>query len=744
MKKLILLIILSNVHYSLGQDKLNGKVYQLDRLSNRSELFGANVFWLRTTIGTTTDSAGLFTIPYDAGHKLLIVSFVGFATDTLLISENKYLEITLKPLEQVTNIVEVVDKKPLTKLDYFGIENSSTITSKELQLAACCNLSESFETNPSIDVSFTDAITGTKQIEMLGLSGIYTQTTMENLPYLRGLLANTGLTFIPGNWIQSINVSKGIGSVANGFESITGQIDVAIQKPISLEDEKFYLNLYGDYDRRYEGNLSYRLSLSEHLASITLIHASSRKHSKDDNSDMFMDMPIFKSYNIIQRWQFHNESGLENQFGFQILSDEKTGGSINHTSHSNNYRFNTKNKYYQVFGKTGFVLSSDDYKSFGLQWSLNSYSIQSLFGKNQYSGEQKSAFFNLIYQSDILGGIHKFRTGMSFMFNQYTEIYNRDFYNRIERIPGIFLEYTYKPSEILTLLTGLRIDNHNFYGTFVTSRLHLRYSLNEDLIFRIAAGNGYRNANIFIENSSVFASSRGVNIYKTNNYGYGLNQESAWNYGINATYYFLFDYRDATLSLDFYRTVFETVNITDLDSDPQNISIYSVNDGDFSNSFQAELNFMLIENLDTRAAYRFLSVKQSIQDKRIEKPFTSKHRALINLTYSTEIENIVDPQMIYNLTIQWFGEKRIPSTLSNPKQFQVGAYSPGFVLVNVQVLRKFNDVFEFYIGAENLFNFTQSNPIIDPENPFGKYFDASLVWGPIGGRMIYVGVRYKL
>jgi outer membrane receptor for ferrienterochelin and colicin len=306
------------------------------------------------------------------------------------------------------------------------------------------------------------------------------------------------------------------------------------------------------------------------------------------------------------------------------------------------------------------------------------------------------------------------------------------------------LEITYKPNDEFSAVAGFRIDDHNFYGTFYTPRLHLRYSLTDDLVFRMAAGKGYRTTNIFSEYASNLVSARRINIVQSNNYGYGLEQESAWNFGFNATYYFIYNYSDATFSFDLYRTQFNTVTIADLDSDPQALSLYSVKNGIFSNSLQAELNFEPVNSLQTRIAYRYLDVMQKNGFTSLEKPLTSKHRALLNLSYSSAIEDFVISRLNYDLTIQWFSKKRIPNTLSNPERYRLRTYSPSFALVNTQITGSFSSLFEIYFGIENLFDFRQNDPIISADNVSSKYFDASLIWAPINGRMIYTGLRYKM
>ncbi|NMB83015.1 MAG: TonB-dependent receptor, partial [Ignavibacteria bacterium] len=407
-------------------------------------------------------------------------------------------------------------------------------------------------------------------------------------------------------------------------------------------------------------------------------------------------------------------------------------------------KFGSTNKFLNLYGKTGYIFPDEEGKSIGFQWSYNNYDNSSHFGNKFYNGREKNLYLNLIYQSHLWNDDHTFRGGVSFIYDDFKEIFIYTNYNRIERIPGAFVEYTYKPNVELTVVTGLRADIHNHYGTFFTPRIHIRYSPDEDWVFRFAAGRGYRSSNIFVEYASSFASSRAININRSTNFGYGLEMESAWNYGLNVTYYFLYDYRDATLSFDLYRTNFDKVNIADIDTDPRKIIFSSVENGAHSTSFQAELNIEPVQFLTTRFAYRYIDARQLINNSWKDKPFSAKHRALFNLAYSTEKESLEDSQMLYDLTVQWFGTKRIPSTDANPVGLRARSNSPSFFLVNAQVTRSFGNLFDLYIGVENLFDFRQTDPIIDADNPNGQYFDASLIWGPVSGRMAYAGLRYRI
>lgn len=739
-KKIIFVLILALSPALFAQEYLSGTVFEKNDSGKLISLVGVNVFWLGTQIGTSTDLNGGFKIPFTKTSNNLVITLVGYTPDTLLINTEQFIKVILKQKDIQLGDIEVVGQKKSSYGDYVSIENRTVMTIGELKKAACCTLSESFETNPSIDVSFTDAITGARHIEMLGLSGIYTQSTLEALPYIRGLMSNVGLTFIPGPWVKSINVAKGIGSVVNGFESITGQIDVDLQKPFAIDEKPLFINLYGDYDKRFEGNLNFRFQLNEKISFVTLFHASTRQNKFDINMDHFTDMPIFSIFNLMQRWQFQFENGWESQIGFQYVNDSKEGGSFN----TNSYKYTTDSEQMYVYGKHGYVFPDEEFKSFGFQWSLNSYKNSSLFGIRNYNGNQKTGYLNFIYQSTLGSHYHKFRTGFSFLFDQYNELFLANVYNRIDRIPGGFFEYTYNSEESLSAVIGIRGDYHNHFGFILTPRLHIRYTPAEDWVFRGAFGRGFRESNIFTEHSALFASSRDLLINSSTNFGYGLQLEKAWNYGINITHYFFHDYREGTISIDLYRTDFENFTQADLDSNPQAIIFSSAANSAYSNSAQIELNMSPFERLETRLAYRFLDVKNKLNNVWLERALSSKHRALVNLAYSTEKEEDGDPQMAYDFTITWFGPKRIPSTSGNPVSLRSIEQSPSFVIMNLQITRTFFENFEVYLGIENLLDYRQENLIIDPMNPTGKYFDASLIWGPVNGRMIYSGLRYRM
>ena len=590
-------------------------------------------------------------------------------------------------------------------------------------------------------MSYNDAITGSKQIQLLGLSGNYTQLTVENLPGPRGLATALGLNSIAGPWVESIQLTKGIGSVVNGYESIAGQINVELKKPAT--SEKLYLNAYINSMSKTDLNLNSTHHLGKKWATTFLLHDDFLKSKQDFNKDGFRDLPTGNLFSGINRWQYAGTNGLMAQFGVKILMDDKTGGESDFNSKdkysTNHYGLGINTKRYEAFGKIGYVFPEKKYQSIGLQLSAFDHKQDSYFGLTTYNGKQKNWYANLIYQSIIGNDNHKFKTGLSFSNDDYNEQFNSSNYQRKEAVPGSFFEYSYNYEEKFSLVAGMRADHNNLFGWFVTPRFNLRYQPVNGTTIRAAIGRGQRTANVFAENNSVFASARQVSIFSSSTgKAYGLNPEVAWNKGISVDQKFKVFNHDANFGIDYYRNDFIDQVVVDLE-DPRQVKFYNLQGKSYSNSLQAELNIGPVEKFDVRLAYRFFDVKTTYGNKLLQKPLTAQNRAFANLAYDLN-------GWKFDYTINYIGNKRIPSTVSNPQAYQLKENSPSYVLMNAQVSKSFgkNKLFDAYIGGENLTNYFQKNVILAADQPFSNYFDASLVWGPVSGRQVYAGFRYTI
>lgn len=721
---------------------VKGVVLEDDNTGKFRPLSGASIFWLGTGNGVLADSTGLFSIKHNGTSSRLVVSYAGYQSDTITVSEMNELKIVLASNKQLKEVT-ITSKQRATYINNFSPIRIQTMTGAELVKAACCNLSESFETNPSVDVSYNDAVTGSKQIQLLGLSGNYTQLTVENLPGPRGIATPLGLNSIAGPWIESIQLTKGVGSVANGYESIAGQINVELKKPENSEKllANIYVNDYGKTDL----NLNLSTKLGKNWSTALLLHDNFLTNKKlDFNKDGFRDLPTGNTVSVVNRYKFDNSKGTMIQFGIKVWNDKRTGGEVGFDPSKDKY---TTNRYglginterYEGFAKIGYVFPEKKYKSIGLQLAAISHRQDSYFGFTSYNAKQQTVYGNLIYQSIIKTTMHKFRAGLSFLYDRYDEDFKARNYLRVETVPGIFGEYTFTPNDKFSAVLGLRADHNSLSGFFVTPRLNLRYEPVKGTIIRASVGRGQRTANIFAENSSVFVSSRQAIVMGTvAGNGYGLDPEVAWNKGLSVDQKFKLFGNDALLAVDFFRNDFTNQVVVDME-DVRMVKFYNLQGTSYSNSFQAELNIEPVKKFEVRVAYRFFDVKTTYSGQLKERPLIAKNRAFINLAYSVS-------GFKFDYTITYNGKKRLPDTKGNIVAYQLPDYSPDFILMNAQVSKtvgKKHPV-DFYIGAENLANYFQQNVVLSANQPFSVYFDASMIWGPVNGRMFYGGLRYKI
>lgn len=735
----ILLIVLS-LFFAIqlsaqNPDLIYGEIGDEDAAGNCEALIGASVYWLNTENGTTTNEEGSFALRRIPTTNQLVISYLGYQSDTVNINEEEYWHLHLTASVQLQE-VEIVHKNKSTKTSFLNPIKVESMGVKELQKAACCSLSESFETNPSIDVAFTDAITGTRQIQMLGLAGIYSTVSREAMPYGRGLNVLSSLAYTPGAWLESIQLNKGVGPVLNGFESIAGQINAEIKKPDS--SDKFFLNIYGNQGGRIELNTDAAFEVTkEKLYTSILLHTANKTVKWDRNDDDFLDMPLSQHFVGMNRWKYIGNI-LRAQFNVKGTFVDQWGGQTNFdkTSPGNFWGFNSKTNRVEAWGKIGRIFPDEPWKTYGLQLSSSLHDQKSLFGNKTLNSNQKSLYGNFIYQSIINTTDHGFKTGVSVQHDDYKEALNETNFDRTESSVGAYFEYCGSFAEKVNIVAGLRADYHNIFQFIITPRLHVRYAPNEDLVVRLSAGRGQRTSNPITDNIGILASSRNIVFNGSNtDYPFGLAPEVAWNYGINLTQTIKINRRDLQLGIDLYRTDFTNQAVMNLDR-ASNLVIFDNLDGSsFSNSLQLQADWELIENLDVRVAWRWFDVRTTYDGALLEKPLIAAHRAFGNIGYEAP------KGWKFDYTVSWQGGKRIPPAAI---QYNLPNYSNPFVMMNAQISKSWGEKFDLYLGGENLTGFTQENPILGSESPFGPDFDASLIWGPVFGRNLYLGLRYRI
>jgi outer membrane receptor for ferrienterochelin and colicins len=666
--------------------------------------------------------------------QITIVVFLLFA------AFNSYSQDTLQE-------IKVQSKRKSLQKSYTVTGNISVITSKELLKAACCNLAESFETNPSIDVSFSDALTGTKQIKMLGLTSPYLMMTQENIPSVRGASQVFGLSFTPGPWIESIQITKGAGSVVNGFDSVSGQINTELAKP--LTGDSFLLNVYGSTDSRFELNGNFNRKLSDKWATSLLLHGNIRDSKMDTNKDGFLDNPLQKQINLLNRYQYYNaETGWVSFINFQYMKDAKVMGQLAFDPNTdkgttNSWGSEIDTQKIDISTKIGYVFRDMPYQSIGFQNAFSSYDQDSYFGLNGYNMKQNSFYSNLIFNSIINNERNKFATGLNFTYDNYIEFVNATNYSRIDNTVGAFFEYTFDNQDDFSLILGGRVDYGNRLGVFATPRLHIKYNPWEKGVLRVSAGRGKRTANIFAENQTLFASSRIFEITNAGGKIYGLDPEIAWNYGLSFMQGFKLFNRNADVTADFYRTNFQNQVVVDVMKSPQEVVFHNLDGVSYANSFQLEFNYELAKRLELRTAYKYYDIKTDYLTGKYQKPLQASHRFFGNLGYETHILD-KGQQWKFDFTYNWIGEQQLPYTASNPVAYQLPESSPSYSLINAQITKVFSSTFEVYVGGENIGNYRQDPAIVDSQNPFGPYFDATILYAPVFGQMYYAGLRFKI
>ncbi|CAM1373493.1 TonB-dependent receptor [Tenacibaculum litopenaei] len=746
MKNLVfsMLILLGGSVLYAQQKTLKGRVVDAT-LKDNPGVFGASVQWLHTALGTSTDEDGVFEIPLTPKSKQLVISFVGFKTDTITVDNTLFLKHRLTP-DALLEEVAVRSEKKASQRAFLEAQNVMTLNSGELLKAACCNLAESFETNPSIDVNFSDALTGAKQIQMLGLESPYLLITEENIPSIRGAAQAHGLEFTPGTWVESIQITKGAGSVVNGFESVSGQINTELVKPFT--DAPFFVNAYGAVGGRYELNTHWNQQVAKKWHTGVYLHGDYRGNRFDRNDDGFLDNPLARQFNVLNRWQYiDQEKGWVAFANVHFVNDRKQLGQVEfdkelHRGTTTYWGSEIATRKVGLSTKLGYVFPDLPFQSMGVQLAYSNHRQDSFFGLRDYFIEHQSFYGSSNFNSIIGDTRHKFKTGLSFLYDNYKERVVQTNFNRYERAFGVFFEYAYDDGEFFSVKAGLRADFHNLLGTFLTPRLHFRMVTWENGVLRASVGQGRRSANVFAENQQLFASSRRIRIEQGPGKIYGLNPEIAWNYGVSFVQKYRLFGKKGDIGVDYYQTDFQNQVVVDWEN-PREVAFYNLDGRSDAKSLQIELNQNIIPFFNLRLAYKIIDVKTQYRSGLLRKALQPRNRFFANVSYSTP-KTEQGAKWKFDVTYNWLGSQRLPSTASNPlisrRPDQVGGYQ----LVNAQITKVFSEQFEWYVGGENIGGVRQPNPILGAEDPFGSSFDSTLVYAPVFGSNFYTGIRFKL
>lgn len=739
MKQLLVVFTILTVPFISIAQSVKGKITN----EMGAPLQGASITWINSKKGTATNEAGEFTInlPKREPYTLLI-SFVGYKTDTIQVADTSFIQVALTEKSALNSVTVTGNKKP-----YYIAANpikTEVITSLELKKAACCDLAGCFETQATVQPQTTNIITNSKELRILGLSGIYNQVLIDGFPQVQGLTYTYGISSIPGTLVENIWVAKGANSVLQGYESISGQINVLTKEPDKTEKLLLngYINNFGE--KHLNANYAFKKNKWSNLTALHMVQPAGRV---DKDGDTFLDLPQLTRYAISNRWKKGEEKnwGWSTQIGVRYLSEKRIGGQTNFNYDTDK---GTSNAYGQAVSiqqpeawfKTSYRMN--DEHRFAFLASGFHQNQQSYFGVANYKASQTNGYANLQYEfgyknSSVL------KTGISYRHLNLSEnisfsnnSLNRSYagrYAKVENIPGIFAENTLNiGDDKLTWIAGIRADHHNQFGWEVTPRTLLKYKITENLNIRGSVGTGWRTANIFSENIGLLASSRDIIFAET------LQPEKAINLGFNATHKFKSTNVEGYVSIDFYRTNFQNQIFPDYDTDPAKAIIKNFTGKSVSNGFQAEVSGTFYNRFAAKVGYVYLDVYQMKNEDKDVLPFNPNHRLHTSASFMP-----LSKKWHFDANAHWYGKQRLPDTKNNPVIYQMPGQSKPYTIVNAQFTYNIKK-FEIYAGVENIFNFRQNKPIISWQDPFGQYFDTQFAWGPTRGREAYIGIRFTV
>ena len=771
---LFLLFSSASVSTLRAQD-LRGVVRDADN----QPLVGASVYWAGTTVGASTDAQGAFLLHRVKGYDRLVASYLGYVNDTLRIdAAASRAEFTLRAegVELEGVVVEGALSGNFVKQD--GIVKGEMISFAGLCKMACCNLAESFENSASVTVGYSDAISGARQIKMLGLAGTYTQILDENRPIMRGLSAPYGLSYTPGMWLNSIQVSKGVASVTAGHDAITGQINLEHRKP--TDSERLFVNLYLDDELRPEANITTAFPVSKDgkLTSILLLHGSGDTDVRkmDHNDDGFRDLPLSTQFNVANKWLYAADNGTQVRWGWKFVQESRLGGMLGYRNTSamreamadgwdwtrtgtamplygSHIRNRNANGYFKVgmpVGPSVYDADEQDEMRSNLAFvaDFDHFDENAYFGLNTYDGNQNSVSLNLMY-NHYFTYRSSFNVGVQAHLDYFRESLDNDTpwldssrsYNldRDEQEVGAYAEYTYAVKDRLSVVAGLRGDYNAFYDRFfLTPRGHVKWNITSSTALRASAGLGYRSTDVITDNIGMLATGRALIIPELD----ALNRlEKALTVGGSLTQTFgLVNPGDATLSFDYFRTQFYNAVVVDQEYDPETIRVYSSTGRSWTDTYQIDFTWTPVERLDIFATFRYTDSEMTIdrpdgRTARVERPLVSQYKTLLNIQYATKFR-----RWTFDATAQLNGPSRIPTQTGDLAD---SYYSPRYPMFYAQVSRKVGK-FDIYVGCENIADYRQEDPILHAQNPYDYRFNSMNVWGPLMGRKFYAGLRFNL
>ena len=740
---ILLSLCLNFILSGTAQDRISGIV-----VSEQGEaLIGATVQWIGTDQGTVTDASGSFelSIPEESQNRTLRISYVGFSPDTLEITTfftGLWIELaTEATLDEVT----VESSRSGSSIDD-RLQKIEIISEVELTRAACCDLTGCFNTESSVRSQTTNIVTNVRELQILGLSGVYNQLLLDGLPLFQGINYTYGLSAIPGPWIRNIYVSKGANSVLQGFESISGQINVETKNPDGGTPffANAYINSFGE--KQFNTLTEIHPTSTGKLSGIIGLHATLPAGRFDRDDDSFLDLPLLERYALMNHWIAGDptKKGLSGKLSLRGWKERRVGGQkeFDRELHEGGM---------EVFGQTvdvlhGEVSAKTSYRfsentALSAQGALQAQDQEAWFGPTLFSANQLTVYGNLQLEHQQPRWTSK--SGLSIRhldldqqvtFPQLTTPFRSIEAPAFgtEQTIGVFTENTfYGPGDRWALVSGIRIDHNSNFDWQVSPRFLFRYNISDGTSTRVSAGRGWRTVRPLSDYVQALASNRNIAASIS-------MPEAAWNTGINVTHRMQTGTAALTLSGDYYFTSFTNQIFPNYDLSPDQIIFQDDTGVSVSNSLQLEARATFTSLLEAKVGYNYLNVYRKIDGRKERLPFIPDHKVTAAVSWQTQSR-----KWQFDGNVHWYGIKRLPDTRSLPEVLRQPNQSQSYATLDLQVTWR-NGSVELYSGIENLFDFRQLRPLVSWQDPFSPYFDTSFAWGPTRGREIYLGIRYSI
>lgn len=743
-----ILIVVCMLHLCIGTNAqvVKGKIF-VQTNAEKEILPAGMVRWVGTTVAVYANENGVFELPA-AGitDRRIIASGMGAVTDTINAGEKTYLSIVLQKDVRELNTVTITDKSG-AYISALSTTQTQVITQHELSKAACCDLAGCFGTQAAVQPQTTNVVTNAQELRILGLSGVYNQVLTDGMPLVQGLSYTYGVSTYPGTVVNNIYVSKGTTSVLQGYEGMSGQINMETRNPDQMDKLLLngYINSFGE--KHFNTNVSAAVGKNKKWHTMLALHTVQPAGKIDGNNDGFLDLPLLTRYMAYNKWKYGNEGniGAHAQIGVRVVNEQRIGGQTGYVAHNNegnNTVYGQCVHYTQpeLYVKTGYRFT--DNHAVNISASGFTQQQQSWFGTTSYNAQQQNAYLNIQHEWKWHEE-HQLKYGVSYRYQELNEIIAftgnvlghtyAGSYRTALRVPGVFAENTFHfADDKVTLITGIRADKHQQWGTYTTPRTMVKYAINDQHTLRASAGSGWRQVNLYSEQVNLLASSRNIIFAEP------LKPEASWNWGVSHVYRFNVGNSAGSITADCYNTRFTNQFFPDYDTDPTQAIVRNFEGTSRSVAAQIEAALTIAKQLELRTAYNYLDVYRVVNNSRVAIPFNARNRVMAAVSYTT-----TNKKWQADINVHWFDRMRLPDTRSNPTEYQRPLHSVPYATVNMQVTYKLKTL-DIYAGCENVANYRQPNPIISADNPFGQYFDISSVWGPMRGRELYIGVRYAL